>query len=90
MTGRRRRDEIQHRGRWLSEVSVRRYGKAARTMKEAEKMPPAAHRYADLIWSKLSRFLDGSERAPMPPAELKRKGTEAGGARKRRHGKQSE
>ena len=66
MTGRRRRDEIQHRGRWLSEVSVRRYGKAARTMKEAEKMPPAAHRYADLIWSKLSRLLDGSERAPMP------------------------
>ena len=74
----------------MSEVSVRRYGKAARTMKEAEKMPPAAPQYGERIWSELSRLLDGVERAPMPPPELKRKGTHAGEPRKRRHGKQSQ
>ena len=59
-------------------------------MKEAEKMPPVAHRYGERVWSKLSRLLDGVERAPMPPPELKRKGTDAGESRKRRHGKQSQ
>ena len=59
-------------------------------MKEAEKLAPAAHRYGDRIWSKLSRLLDGVERAPMPPPEFKGKGTEARESRKRRRGKQSQ
>ena len=68
----------------MSEISVRRYGKAARTMNEAEKLGPLAYRYADLIWNKLIRLLDGAERAPPLPPALKRKGADVGGAPKRR------
>ena len=39
-------------------------------------------------YMRLTRLLDGDERAPMPPPELKRKCVDAGEARKRRRGEQ--
>ena len=71
LTGRRKRDEVKARGRWLSDVSVRRYGKAARTMKEAARLGPVAAEYGNLVQSKLSRFLDGAEPFPAPPVSLR-------------------
>ena len=71
LSGKRKRDEVTARGRWLSDVSVRRYGKAARAMKEAARLGPVATEYGDRVRSKLSRFLDGAERCPAAPASVR-------------------
>ena len=54
---RRSLQEIQARGRWRAEQSVRRYEKHARLLKETEKLPAATRKYGSKIGEILSDVL---------------------------------
>ena len=59
--------EIQHRGRWLSEASVRRYNKHARLLKEEERMTPASRAFGRRIEKMIDTLLEKRVSAPAPP-----------------------
>ena len=61
--------EIQKRGRWRSEKSVRRFEKHARLLKETSKLSDATRRYGQLVTSRMSRLLSGA--LPPPPVLIR-------------------
>ena len=63
--------EVKMRGRWHSDASVRRYGKLARAMKEANRLLPSTKKYGELVLAKLNKYLDADGRlCPRPPKNV--------------------
>ena len=62
--------EIQKRGKWRSEKSVRRCEKHARLPKETSKLSDAMRKYGQLVISRMSWLLSGA--LPPPPPVLTR------------------
>ena len=58
--------EIQKRGRWRSEKSVRRYEKHARLLKETSKLSTSTRKYGQLVISRMPRLLQGAQPPPSP------------------------
>ena len=56
---RRSMQEIQARGRWRAEQSVRKYEKHARLLKETQKLRVSTRRYGSKIDAMLSQILAG-------------------------------
>ena len=64
---RRDRLEVLARGRWVSESSIRRYGKHSRALKEVSRLEPEVKAYGEMIWENINDFLDSKRACPAPP-----------------------
>jgi len=61
---------VKVRGRWRSEASVKRYGKAARSLAEAEKVPPVILRYGLQVKAAIGNYFRGLGPLPQCPVAL--------------------
>ena len=68
LTQRRSMLAVKARGRWASDDSLKRYGKATRLLSEVQKMPPATVAYGARIEAALAGIMLGTAAAPPPPA----------------------
>ena len=64
---RRRLDVVKKRGRWLSDMTVRRYEKAAQTQSRLNLLSPAAREFARYCHDHLGALVAQPHLAPAPP-----------------------
>ena len=56
------------RGMAEADTSVRRYEKAGRLIREAERVPKASKLYGEMIENRLEQLFDSPSLTPRPPA----------------------
>jgi hypothetical protein len=67
LTNLRDRASVKARGRWESDASLKRYGKATRVLKELKKVPPEVLEYALVIEQTLTHCVMCPQNTPRPP-----------------------
>ena len=63
----RPREEVKARGRWMTESSLNRYGKAAKALRAAHKLSPSLLQYGEKIRDQLELILMRQAPVPKPP-----------------------
>ena len=66
-SGNRSRTEVKHRGRWVSDSSLARYGKTTRLLAEISKVPANTLAYGKYCMENFESLMHGSAQAPAPP-----------------------
>ena len=59
--------EVQFRGRWRTERSLKRYCKSSLAQAAAAEVPAAVLKFGNDVEANLTRFFDGSMIVPRPP-----------------------
>ena len=70
LTGVRTSEQVMRRGRWASQVSLRRYGKETRLLREAAKVEPDVLLFGEVVENNFLDVLRGGPRLPLVAALL--------------------
>ena len=67
LEGRRSLEQAKARGRWRSDASLRRYGKATRRQSEAAKVDVEVREYGQAVIEHFARVVRRGAQRPLPP-----------------------